>query len=319
MISFRCHFDLKTDGVDSMAEPAANVAIFQPREPSTQRDGRALAGGMALAAIAVALAGALGLIVAGGTAGLIVGAVLATMAVIACAGFVVVQPNESQVLILFGRYTGTVLRDGFFWVNPFTAPWREKISLRVRNFQSERAKVNDASGSPIEIAGVVVWRIADTAKAVFDVEDFQEYIVVQSDSALRHLATQYPYDDFEEGAVSLRGGTEEVSHALHTELQERLGAAGIEVLEARLTHLAYAPEIAEAMLRRQQASAILAARRIIVAGAVGLVDMALREIGEQGIVDLDEERKASMVSNLMVVLAGDRGASPVINAGSLYT
>ena len=269
--------------------------------------------------IVVVLAAAAGLAVAGGIAGLVVGGVLGVLALAACAGFIVLQPNESQVLILFGRYTGTVLREGWFWVNPLTAPWRQKISLRVRNFQSERVKVNDAAGSPIEIGGVVVWRIADTAKAVFDVEDFEQYVNVQSESALRHLATQYPYDDFEEGTVSLRGGTEEVSGALHGELQERLGAAGIEVLEARITHLAYAPEIAEAMLRRQQASAILAARKIIVAGAVGLVQMALREIGEKGIVDLDEERKAAMVSNLMVVLAGDRGASPVINAGSLYS
>jgi regulator of protease activity HflC (stomatin/prohibitin superfamily) len=276
------------------------------------------AGIAVFAIVVLVLAAAGGLVLVGGVGPIVVAAVLAACALAACAGFVVIQPNESVVLILFGRYAGTVLRDGWFWVNPFTVPWRRTISLRVRNFQSERIKVNDAAGSPIEIGGVVVWRIADTAKAVFDVEDFAEYVVVQSESALRHLATQYPYDDFEEHAVSLRGGAEEVSAALHHELQERLGAAGIEVLEARIIHLAYAPEIAEAMLRRQQAAAIVAARRTIVAGAVGLVDMALREIGEQGIVDLDEERKASMVSNLMVVLTGDRGATPVINAGSLY-
>ena len=302
-----------------MSATASTAPIFEPRAPSSQRDGKACPGAPALIAIVIGLAAAGGLAVAAGSAGVVAGIVLAVLALSACAGFIVLQPNESQVLILFGRYTGTVLREGWFWVNPLTAPWRQKISLRVRNFQSERVKVNDAAGSPIEIGGVVVWRIADTAKAVFDVEDFEQYVNVQSESALRHLATQYPYDDFEEGTVSLRGGTEEVSAALHSELQERLGAAGIEVLEARITHLAYAPEIAEAMLRRQQASAILAARRIIVAGAVGLVEMALREIGEQGIVNLDEERKATMVSNLMVVLAGDRGASPVINAGSLYS
>jgi regulator of protease activity HflC (stomatin/prohibitin superfamily) len=302
-----------------MVPTASTAPVFAPRAPSSQREGQALAGTAALIAIVLGLAAAAGLAVAGGSAGLIVGIVLGVLSLGALAGFIVLQPNESQVLILFGRYTGTVLREGWFWVNPLTAPWREKISLRVRNFQSERVKVNDAAGSPIEIGGVVVWRIADTAKAVFDVEDFEQYVTVQSESALRHLATQYPYDDFDEGTVSLRGGTEEVSGALHSELQERLGAAGIEVLEARITHLAYAPEIAEAMLRRQQASAILAARRIIVSGAVGLVEMALREIGEQGIVNLDEERKATMVSNLMVVLAGDRGASPVINAGSLYS
>jgi len=291
---------------------------LKPRQPSQQREAKVLSG-YAVAPVILATVGAAGvLFITGGAVLAVAGAVLAVLGLGACAGFIVVQPNESVVLILFGRYAGTVLRDGWFWVNPFTAPWRQKISLRVRNFQSDRVKVNDASGSPIEIGGVVVWRIADTAKAVFDVEAFEQYIVVQSESALRHLATQYPYDDFDEGRLSLRGGAEEVSAALHAELQERLGAAGIEVLEARITHLAYAPEIAEAMLRRQQASAIVAARRTIVEGAVGLVDMALREIGEQGIVNLDEERKAAMVSNLMVVLAGDRAPTPVINAGSLY-
>jgi regulator of protease activity HflC (stomatin/prohibitin superfamily) len=301
-----------------MAATASESYVFQPREPSRQREGHAVAGIGVFAAVVLALAAAAGLALTGGLGAIVVAALIAVCALAACAGFVVIQPNEAVVLILFGRYTGSVLRDGWFWVNPFTAPWRRTISLRVRNFQSDRIKVNDAAGSPIEIAGVVVWRIADTAKAVFDVENFEQYVVVQSESALRHLATQYPYDDFEEHAVSLRGGAEEVSGALHRELQERLGAAGIEVLEARIIHLAYAPEIAEAMLRRQQAAAIVAARRTIVTGAVGLVDMALRAIGEQDIVDLDEERKAAMVSNLMVVLAGDRGATPVINAGSLY-
>lgn len=301
-----------------MVSTESESPSFKPRQPSHQREAKALSG-YAVAPAVLAMLGAAGaLLVAGGTGPVVAGAVLAVLGLGTCAGFIVVQPNESVVLILFGRYAGTVLRDGWFWVNPFTAPWRQKISLRVRNFQSDRVKVNDASGSPIEIGGVVVWRIADTAKAVFDVEAFEQYIVVQSESALRHLATQYPYDDFDEGRLSLRGGAEEVSAALHAELQERLAAAGIEVLEARITHLAYAPEIAEAMLRRQQASAIVAARRTIVEGAVGLVDMALREIGDQGIVNLDEERKAAMVSNLMVVLAGDRAPTPVINAGSLY-
>lgn len=302
-----------------MVKAASEPPSFQPREPSRQREERAPGGLVAISVIVVGLAAAVGLVLVGGVVAIVGAGVLATVALGAWTGFVVIQPNESVVLILFGRYTGTVLQDGWFWVNPFTAPWRQKISLRVRNFQSERIKVNDASGSPIEIAGVVVWRIADTAKAVFDVEDFEQYVVVQSESALRHLATQYPYDDFEEGHVSLRGGAEEVSAALHGELQERLGAAGIEVLEARITHLAYAPEIAEAMLRRQQASAIVAARQTIVAGAVGIVDMALREIGQQGIVDLDDELKASMVANLMVVLAGDRAPTPVINTGSPST
>ena len=291
---------------------------LKPRQPSQQREANALSG-YAVAPAILATVGAAGvLFTTGGAVLAVAGVVLAVLGLGACAGFIVVQPNESVVLILFGRYAGTVVRDGWFWVNPFTAPWRQKISLRVRNFQNERVKVNDASGSPIEIAGVVVWRIADTAKAVFDVEAFEQYVVVQSESALRHLATQYPYDDFDAGRLSLRTGAEEVSAALHAELQERLGAAGIEVMEGRITHLAYAPEIAEAMLRRQQASAIVAARRTIVEGAVGLVDMALRDIGEQGIVQLDEERKAAMVANLMVVLAGDRAPTPVINTGSLY-
>jgi regulator of protease activity HflC (stomatin/prohibitin superfamily) len=233
-------------------------------------------------------------------------------------GFVVVQPNDSRVLVLFGRYTGTIARDGFYYVNPFTVLWRQAVSLRVRNFQSERIKVNDAQGSPIEIAAVVVWRVVDTAKAAFDVEDFEEFVVVQSETAVRHLASTLPYDTFTEDhdAPSLRGNPVGVADALRLELQERLAAAGIEVMEARLTHLAYAPEIAEAMLRRQQAVAIVAARRTIVEGAVGLVDMALRELAEQGTVTLDEERKAAMVANLMVVLTGDRGTAPMINVGS---
>jgi regulator of protease activity HflC (stomatin/prohibitin superfamily) len=189
----------------------------------------------------------------------------------------------------------------------------------VRNFQSDRSKVNDAAGSPIEIAAVVVWRVVETARAVFDVEDFEQFVVVQSETAIRHLASLYPYDDFEEGTPSLRGNADAVSDSLHQELQARLAAAGIEVLEARLTHLAYAPEIAEAMLRRQQASAIVAARQTIVAGAVGLVDMALQRISQDGIVELDEERKAAMVSNLMVVLTGDRAPTPVLNTGTLYS
>jgi len=201
-------------------------------------------------------------------------------------------------------------------------PARVQVSRRVRNFQSERIKVNDSSGSPIEIAVVVVWRVVDTARAIFDVQSFEQFIVVQSETAVRHLATPYPHDHFaDEGEAerpSLRGSTDEVSRALHDELQERLDAGGIEVLETRITHLAYAQEIAEAMLRRQQAAAIVAARRVIVDGAVGLVDMALARISAESIVELDKERKAAMVSNLMVVLTGDRAPTPVLNAGSLY-
>ncbi len=301
------------------APPPAPAPPLRPRTASEQHAARTLPGLAVLPVVLVLLAGAVALAALVQTpAGFAAGALLVVAAVVLAAGLVVVEPNESQVLVLFGRYTGTITQPGFWWVNPFTAPWRETISLRVRNFQSERAKVNDATGSPIEIAAVVVWRVVDTAKAAFDVEDFREFVVVQSEAAVRHLATQYPYDDFEEGTLSLRGNADAVVDTLHVELQERLASAGIDVLECRITHLAYAPEIAEAMLRRQQASAIVAARRTIVAGAVGLVEMALRQIGEEGIVDLDEERKAAMVSNLMVVLTGDRAPSPVINAGSLY-
>jgi regulator of protease activity HflC (stomatin/prohibitin superfamily) len=249
----------------------------------------------------------------------VLGVVLALVTLFACRGFVVVQPNESRVLILFGRYVGTLLNTGLWWVNPFTVFWRQTISLRVRNFQGERIKVNDASGNPIEVAAVIVWRVTDTAKAVFDVEDFEQFVVVQSETAVRHLASRYPYDDYAEGAVSLRRSTDEVLGTLHAELQRRLQTAGIEVLETRLTHLAYASEIAEVMLRRQQAEAIVAARRTMVAGAVGLVEMALHELNERDVIELDSERKAAMVANLMVVLSGDHAPSPVINTGSLYT
>ncbi|MFZ1993997.1 MAG: SPFH domain-containing protein, partial [Solirubrobacteraceae bacterium] len=233
--------------------------------------------------------------------------------------FVVVAPNESRVLILFGRYIGTLRDAGLWWVNPFTAFSRETISLRVRNFQSDRIKVNDSSGNPIEIAAVVVWWVTDTATAVFDVEDFQQFVVVQSETALRHLANQYPYDDYERGTASLRGNTAEVRVSLQAELQTRLQRAGIEILETRLTHLAYAPEIAEVMLRRQQAEAILAARRTTVQGAVALVQMALAQLADSDLIELDPERKAAMVSNLMVVLSGDHSPTPVINTGTLYS
>jgi regulator of protease activity HflC (stomatin/prohibitin superfamily) len=234
-------------------------------------------------------------------------------------GFVVVQPNESRVLILFGRYVGTLTEARLWWVNPFTVFWRRRISLRVRNFQGDRIKVNDASGNPIEIAAVVVWRVVDTAKAVFDVEDFEQFVTVQSETALRHLANEYPYDDYSRDAMSLRRNADEVRDSLQQELRTRLQTAGIDVLETRLTHLAYAPEIAEVMLRRQQAEAILAARKTMVAGAVGLVQMALAQLADSDLVELDAERKATMVANLMVVLSGDHSPTPVINTGSLYT
>jgi regulator of protease activity HflC (stomatin/prohibitin superfamily) len=248
-----------------------------------------------------------------------IGAATAVLALLTAQGFVIVQPNEARVLILFGRYAGTLVEPGLWWVNPLTARSRRRISLRVRSFQGERIKVNDASGNPIELAAVVVWRVVDTAKAVFDVDDFEQFVVVQSETAVRHLASHYPYDDYTEGAASLRGSADEILVALQAELRARLEAAGIEVLEARLTYLAYAPEIAEVMLRRQQAEAVLAARRTMVAGAVGLVEMALQQLEETDLIELDPERKAAMVSNLMVVLSGDHAPTPVLNTGTLYT
>ncbi len=235
-------------------------------------------------------------------------------------GHITLQPNESCLYLLFGSYVGTAHDSGFWWANPFRT--KRKISLRARNFESSKLKVNDKRGNPIEIAAVVVWRVADTAQASFDVYNYEQFVKVQSESALRHLANIYAYDHGEaEGdqqEITLRSGVEEVSHALKTELGERLAKAGVHIDEARLTHLAYAPEIAQAMLRRQQAEAVIAARQKIVHGAVSMVDMALRELGEKNVVHLDEERKASMVSNLLVVLCGESEVHPVVNTGTLY-
>ncbi|GEM47450.1 SPFH domain-containing protein [Deinococcus cellulosilyticus] len=231
-------------------------------------------------------------------------------------GNYLVQPNQAVVATLFGRYVGTNRVNGWYWTNPFTS--RKSISLRIRNFNSEKLKVNDLHGNPIEIAAVIVWRVVDSAKASFDVESYKDFVAIQSETALRHLAARYPYDDHDTSGLSLRGNADEVVQTLRDELQARLTAAGVEILEARLSHLAYAPEIAHAMLQRQQASAILAARQIIVEGAVGMVQMALTKLSDEHIVELDEERKAQMVSNLLVVLTSERSTQPVINAGSLY-
>lgn len=233
-------------------------------------------------------------------------------------GLVIVNPNESKVLTLFGSYIGTVKQDGFFWVNPFTV--KKKVSLRAFNLNGQQLKVNDSVGNPIEIAAVIVWQIKDTANAVFAVENYLQYVNIQSEAAVRHLANSFPYDNIEDetASITLRGGAEQVSHLLEKELNERLDRAGIEVLEARISHLAYAPEIAHTMLQRQQASAIISARRLIVEGAVGMVEMALAKLSEKKIVELDEERKAAMVSNLLVVLCGDRSVNPVVNTGTLY-
>ena len=272
---------------------------------------------------------------------------IAVLAIILLKGHFTLQPNEARVLILFGAYKGTVRQSGFWWANPLysrirgcslptgsSAPERAKvstniatlsqrglsakISLRARNFNSEQLKVNDKRGNPVEIAAVVVWRVEDTAKAAFDVDDYESYIHIQSESAIRHIASLYAYDRGEEHELTLRESADEVAAALKKELQERLDKAGVVVEETRLTHLAYAPEIAQAMLRRQQAEAVIAARTKIVHGAVSMVDMALRELSEKGIVKLDEERKASMVSNLLVVLCGESEVTPVVNTGTLY-
>ncbi len=238
------------------------------------------------------------------------------LSVIAWAGFFTLQPNEGRVLMLFGAYKGTIRRSGFHWTNPFYT--KKKISLRMRNHNGERLKVNDKRGNPIEIAAVVVWKVADTAQAVFDVDDYENYVEVQSESAVRHLASVYAYDQSGEDEFTLRGGGDEVNAALTDELQERLARAGVLVEEARITHLAYAPEIAQAMLRRQQAEAIIAARTKIVHGAVSMVEMALNELREKQILEFDPERKAAMVSNLLVVLCGESEVTPVVNTGTLY-
>jgi regulator of protease activity HflC (stomatin/prohibitin superfamily) len=231
-------------------------------------------------------------------------------------GFAIVQPNDSRVLILFGKYTGTIRESGFWWVNPFTI--KRHVSLRIRNFNSEKIKVNDLHGNPIEIAAVVVWKVVDSARAIFDVENYEQFVDIQAETAIRTLASEYPYDTNEGEKESLRGSPTEVAENLKKELQSRLDVAGVEIVEARITHLAYAQEIAQAMLRRQQAQAIVAARFKIVEGAVGMVENALRSLSEQKIIDLDEEKKAQMVNNLMVALVADREAQPVINTGTIY-
>jgi len=243
---------------------------------------------------------------------ILLGVLVIASAVVCLGGFTVVNPNQARVLTLFGTYKGSLKTAGLWWVNPFT--YRRKLSLRVRNFESGKLKVNDHDGNPIEIAAVVVWRIVETFEAVFNVDDYEHFVHVQTEAAVRILATTYAYDAHEDGQLSLRSSLDEISDRLRHEIQERLSKAGIEVIEARISHLAYAPEIAGAMLRRQQASAVIAARQRIVEGAVGMVEMALDAISRKGIVTLDEERKAAMVSNLLVVLCSESEAHPVVHA-----
>jgi len=247
--------------------------------------------------------------------------VIVTMivSILSLAGLFIVNPNDAKVMVIFGKYAGTVRQNGFFWANPFFV--KRKISLRARNLSGQKLKVNDKVGNPIEIAAVIVWQINETYKAAFDVDDYEQYVVIQSEACVRHLAQSYPYDSFEDAGhegMTLRASTDQMSQVLEAELQTRLARAGVKVIEARLSHLAYAPEIAEAMLRRQQATAVVAARTQIVHGAVSMVQMALDQLSEKHIVELDEDRRAAMVSNLLVVLCSESAASPVINAGTLY-
>ncbi len=274
---------------------------------------------MLLAILAgIALSG-LGLILAidSKNAALIIASLLAglVLLVMLC-GVFMVEPNQAAVLSLFGKYVGTVKEPGLRWANPFFS--KKKISLRTRNFESSKLKVNDLEGSPIEIASVVVWQVVDSAEAVYNVDDYESFVHIQSEAALRAMATSYPYDQHEDGKVSLRSHAADISKHLTEEIQERLAQAGVTVMEARISHLAYAPEIAQAMLQRQQASAIIAARTRIVEGAVSMVEMALSELSKRNVVDLDPERRAAMVSNLLVVLCGERGTQPIVNAGSIY-
>ncbi|CAL9467921.1 SPFH domain-containing protein [Streptomyces sp. enrichment culture] len=295
--------------------PAPRVREFQAHSIG---GGLALLLGLLGLGAAAALFGTAGAVSSAGVRGGLItaGAVVLLAALIAMRGLNTVAPGEARVVQLFGRYRGTIRQDGLRWVNPFTS--RTRISTRVRNHETAVLKVNDAYGNPIELAAVVVWKVRDTAQATFEVDDFAEFVATQTETAVRHIAIEYPYDSHDEDGLSLRGNAEEITEKLARELQARVETAGVEIVESRFTHLAYAPEIASAMLQRQQAGAVVAARRQIVDGAVGMVEAALARISEADIVDLDEERKAAMVSNLMVVLCGDRAPQPVLNTGTLY-
>jgi regulator of protease activity HflC (stomatin/prohibitin superfamily) len=296
--------------------PNPSVSLTTHREQPAS----ALSGWPALFGVLVVIVLGLVLVIIGASTRsvllLFVGVVVAITAFVMIGGFFTLQPNEAAVFTLFGSYRGTARQNGFLWANPFYR--KLKISLRARNLNGDKLKVNDKRGNPVEIAVVIVWRIQDTAQAVFDVDSYESFIRIQSESCVRHIASNYFYDDGEPNELTLRGGGVEVAAALAKELQDRLARAGIGIEEARLTHLAYAPEIAQTMLRRQQAEAVIAARQKIVSGAVGMVEMALRELSEKGVVQLDEERKAAMVSNLLVVLCSESQAQPVLNAGTLY-
>jgi regulator of protease activity HflC (stomatin/prohibitin superfamily) len=284
-----------------------------------EKDFKGLSGYFALFLVIVFIAGSvLTIIYIPSIALKIIAGVVILLSLVSIGGFVIVNPNESSVLVLFGAYKGTIKTNGFYWVNPFFV--KKKITLRARNLDSEPIKVNDKIGNPVMIGVVLVWRVRDTYNAAFDVDDYEHFVNIQSEAAVRKLAGNFPYDNLEDedAKITLRGGADEVNHMLEAEITERLSIAGIEVIEARINYLAYAQEIAGAMLKRQQATAVVAARTKIVEGAVSMVEMALEELSKKNIIELDEERKAAMVSNLMVVLTSDKDVEPVINTGTLY-
>ncbi|MET9510381.1 SPFH domain-containing protein [Streptomyces flavidovirens] len=311
----------------STSAPSTSAPTDLPDMPAPrvrERAAHSIGGGLALLLGLLGLLAGVGLVTTGATlastgpkvALIVTGVVIAFAAFLAMCGLNMVAPGEARVVQLFGRYRGTIRTDGLRWVNPLTT--RSKISTRIRNHETAVLKVNDAYGNPIELAAVVVWKVEDTAQATFEVDDFLEFVATQTEAAVRHIAIEYPYDAHDEDGLSLRGNAEEITEKLAVELHARVEAAGVHIIESRFTHLAYAPEIASAMLQRQQAGAVVAARKLIVEGAVGMVEMALNRITEHDIVELDSERRAAMVSNLMVVLCGDRAAQPVLNTGTLY-
>ncbi|MER6607534.1 SPFH domain-containing protein [Streptomyces sp. NPDC000927] len=314
----------------TVSAPATDLAPDAPQLPDPQvREvtAHSIPGGLGLLLTVLGVFAGIALVIVGVVVGsngsdaagalvIVLGLLLAIASFFCMTGVKMVAPGEARVIQLFGRYVGTIRTDGLRWINPLTSS--QKISTRVRNHETAVLKVNDAYGNPIELAAIVVWKVEDTAQALFEVDDFLEFVATQTEAAVRHIAIEYPYDAHEEDGLSLRGNAEEITEKLAAELTARVRAAGVRIIESRFSHLAYAPEIASAMLQRQQAGAVVAARQQIVEGAVGMVEMALTRIAEQDIVELDSERKAAMVSNLMVVLCGDRAAQPVLNTGTLY-
>ena len=305
---------------DDHEGPGIQMSVDMPRPRIGERLMNGFAGWTGLSATAVGIVAGVVLLVVGlaggAVASLVIGILLIIAGVVALSGLTAVVPGEARVVQLFGRYAGTIREPGLRWVNPLTR--RRRVSVRIRNHETSAMKVNDADGNPIEIAAVVVWQVEDTARALYEVDDFVEFVTIQTETAVRHIATSYPYDTHGEGRLSLRETAEEITARLSEEITARVASAGVRIVESRLTRLAYAPEIAQAMLRRQQAGAVVDARQRIVDGAVGMVEMALARLEAEDVVDLDEERKATMISNLLVVLCADRDAQPVVNTGTLY-